>query len=208
MPYMRSPIYEITQTKSDVHIGANSIVALPPNFILSSEKGQDPLDLAAMVLPAELIQSNSMRALPLARTTLEKQCSMPHMRCVHGYPCTKNTTTDRADAPNKIFTRFGFTYAGASRDVKINYACFKKQEDIHVALRYQRKSKNAKGEMVTPPAPKGMSGGGLWSVPDSFIPQTLFLEGIAIEFRDKSLVFATRIEHAVDFIRQYVLPSS
>ncbi|MDO8263663.1 MAG: hypothetical protein Q7T21_10620 [Gallionella sp.] len=199
-------IYEISKSGSAVHIGAKHITQLSPQFVLSSEDGSDPLDLAAIEFPVDLMKSEEMKALPLARTMLGKTFSSVHMRCIHGYPCTKNRTNHRVNEASKTFSKFGFTYAGSSTELQVDYPSYNKETIKHVALQYQRDGKNEKGEKATPPKPKGMSGGGLWLIPDSFNPKALYLEGIAIEFhKGKSLVFATRIEHAIAFIRRNVL---
>ena len=199
-------VHEITKSGSAVHIGAKHIAPLLPQFVLSSAAGRDPLDIAAMLFPAGLMQSESMKALPLARTMLSRSFPDVHIRCVHGYPCAKNRTHSRADEIHKIFTRFGFTYAGSSRELQVDYPKYGKEAVLHAVLQYQRRGKNEKGVNSTPPKPKGMSGGGLWLIPDSCNPKALYLEGIANEYRsEKSLVFATRIEHAIAFVRQNVL---
>lgn len=201
-------IFDITQTRSAVHLGAKRIVELPSNFILTSKAGLDALDLAAMVLSEELLQSEEMQPLSSACINVENIFPTPHMRCVSGFPCSKNKFESRANEVTHVFSKYGFTYAGASRDLTVDYAKHNKSESIHHALHYQRQSKNAQGQTVTPPKPNGMSGGGMWAVPDTLDPGNLFLDGICIEYRAKSLVFATRIQHVVDFVRQHVLPST
>ena len=201
-------IHEISQAGSAVHLGATSITHLTSTFTRTSVDGQDPLDLAATLISEEFRQEQLMQALPMHRTKGSDFLSKPHMRCVHGYPITKNKTTKRADETRKVFTRYGLTYAGASHDLDVDFARHKKRNDTHLVMKYQRESRDDTGGQITPPHPKGISGGGMWSIPDSFSPGIVFLEGIAIEFRDSSLVFATRIEHAISFIRTSVIPAA
>ena len=73
----------------------------------------------------------------------------------------------------------------------------------HIALSYEL-GRNKDGVKVNPPKPKGMSGGGLWIVPNSFEPNRIFLAGILIEHHGK-VVLATRIESVVRFVREYAL---
>lgn len=200
-------IYEITRTGSDVYLGAKMIVPIKTRFVRTSEDGRDEFDIAATIIPDEFLRSEKMHAMPQPKFCQQPYSSPPHIRCIHGYPVTKNKTRKRANIATNVFTKYGFTYAGASNDVVDDYALYGKHDSKHVALRYQRQSRNEIGELITPPHPKGISGGGLWSIPNSFNPQTLFLDGIAIEFHDKSLVFATRIEHVVTFVRQSVFPA-
>lgn len=195
-------IWGICEVGSAVHIGARRITALAPEFILSSSDGSDPLDIAIMIAPRDLLETEQMEVLPQMRTTVNRTFPNYHFRCVHGYPCNKNKQEQRLDVVNKSFTRYGFTYAGASRTVRVNYAKFRKDPNWHVALQYQRKGRNETGEILTPPHPKGISGGGSWLVPDSAKATAVYLEGIAIEYHKRqALVFATRIEHVIAFIR-------
>lgn len=195
-------IHEITCTGSNVYLGARTIMPLQTPFVRTSIDGRDELDIAATIIPEELMRTEAMCALPQARFCLQPYSSPPHIRCIHGYPLTKNKTRKRANESTNVFTKYGLTYAGASNDIVDDYARYDKHDSKHLALRYQRQSRNETGELITPPHPRGISGGGLWSIPDSFNPQTLFLDGIAIEFHDKSIVFATRMEYIVAFVRQ------
>jgi len=198
-------ISEITKTGSAVHIGARHITPLASEFVLSSPCGRDVLDIAAMVAPSELLVTEEMDVLPQARTTLNREFDNYHFRCIHGYPCNKNKQNQRLDAVNKSFTRYGFTYAGASRSVQVDYSKFNKDPQWHIALEYQRKGRNETQQIGTPPHPKGISGGGSWLVLDSSATTALYLDGIAIEYHEsQSLVFATRVEHVMTFIRQFV----
>jgi hypothetical protein len=198
-------ISEIGKTGSSVHIGARHITALAPEFVLSSPDGQDSLDIAAMIAPRELLEREEMEVLPQGRTTVSREFGNYHLRCVHGYPCNKNKQEQRLDIVNKRFTRYGFTYAGASKDIRVDYSKFKKDPQWHIALEYQRRGRDETRQIVTPPHPKGISGGGSWLVPDSTKATTVYLEGIAIEYhKSRSLVFSTRIEHVITFIRQHV----
>ena len=65
------------------------------------------------------------------------------------------------------------------------------------------------GPPQQPPHPRGISGGGLWVIPvgaNGMPLETAHLAGIAIEYHSHdSLVFATRVEHVMDFIRTRVL---
>jgi hypothetical protein len=202
-------IAEICDTGSSVHVGARHIVALPPEFVLSSPRGNDPLDIGAMPAPAYLLDREAMKALPERRTTAGHSFPAYHLRCVHGYPCNKNKRRDRLDLQNKHFTRYGFSYAGASRSIRVNYSAFRKDSQLHVALQYQRKGRDHTGRIVMPPHPRGISGGGLWLVPDIASPAATYLEGIAIEYhKSRALVFATRIEHVLAFIREHVRDST
>jgi hypothetical protein len=62
---------------------------------------------------------------------------------------------------------------------------------VHALVEYQDLGWNEKGNKVSPPHPKGISGGGAWVVPDSFAGRAVYLDGIAIEYhQQESLVFS------------------
>ena len=192
---------------SAVHVGARNIIELPSSFVSSSQKGTDPLDVAAMVVPDDFVAQELRSPLPLDRTTAEASSHEAQMRCIYGFPASKNKTAKRADSSRRVFTAYGFAYAGASRHIQSDYPQYKKTTEHHVALHYQKDGRNEKGEHVTPPHPRGISGGGLWSTSDAFNQSPAILEGIAIEFhKDQSLVFSTRIEHVLSFIRERLPP--
>jgi hypothetical protein len=160
-------ISEIEKNGRGVYVGgAKHLRQVPGQFKRSSEDGNDRLDIAAIVLPPELMRQEEMEALPLSRTTLNGFIPSTHFRCVHGYPCSKNKQQKQIDPMKKIFTKYHFTYAGVSPEPG-NYRGLRKDAAFHVALRYRR-GKNEKGNRGTPPNPIGMSGGGLWMIPNLF----------------------------------------
>lgn len=199
-------VHEITRTGSDLYLGAKTITSIKTAFVCTSKNGRDALDLAATLIPDELLRTDAMHSLPQSKLCTPPYSLPLHIRCVHGYPVTKNKTRKRANESTNVFTKYSFTYAGAPHNVIDDYARYSKRDSEHIALKYQRQSRNDLGELVTPPSPKGISGGGLWSIPDSFNPKTLFLDGIAIEFHKNSIIFATRMEHVIAFVRQSVFP--
>ena len=195
-------ISEILGVESRVHVGLDGGIETLPPFILSSHGGADPYDLAAVEITGEMAH-RFRKPLPLAQTSVVGD---PHMRVIHGFPVTKNTLRKSVDEIAKKFSAHAFTYAGASKGLEDRYAQFGKDPAIHIALQYEKKGRNDGGDIVHPPHPRGISGGGLWQVPDVYRPNEVRLEGIAFEYHKTGpLVFATRIEYVVTFVRQYVL---
>ena len=159
-----------------------------------------------MVLSTEFVSNAKIEAIPLNRTALGKSFDHAQMRCIYGYPCSKNRTSQQADEVNYIYTKYGLAYAGVTAESQCDYLSFTKDQAKHIALYYQKKSKNEMGENVIPPNPKGMSGGGYWIVPNTFAAKNFYLGGISIEFHQKrSLVFATRIDQVMSFIYGHLL---
>lgn len=199
-------VYQIQSSGSMVYVGTSNTFIPMEGFILSSLDGADPLDLAAIVIPEES-WPHFRSPLPLDHAT-EQPSTEPHFRCIHGYPITKNTSSKSINEATKKFSLHGFTYAGASKNLELEYVKFKKDISLHIALKYQKQGKNNDGLIVSPPKPTGISGGGLWMVPDIHNHTNFHLEGIAIEYHASGkLVFATRIEQVIKFIGNYVVPS-
>lgn len=194
-------VYEIGRAGSPVHVGTTSGIYTLPPFTQSSPNGQDPLDVAAVRPPDDLLQ-HLAAPFPISRTG---GSSTPHMRCIHGFPLKYNTQRNSLNASQKKFLSYAFTYAGSSHGIGKLYSKHSKDPRIHTALRYVKKSRDHKGNLVQPPQPRGMSGGGFWQIPNIRNPNQFLLEGISIEFHSSSrLVFATKIDEAISFVRKNV----
>ncbi len=194
-------LYEIEKTGSSVHLGGTLIKEIKYNDIRSSVDGKDPLDLAVISLDKKFIEDNKIKPLEVDRTTYKRVFDSPHMHCIHGFPCTKNKKNKAIDFNKKVFKTYGFTYAG-SQPISLNYKQFKKDPNIHCTINYSV-GKNDTGNRVDPPKGKGMSGGGIWVVPNSFKPENVFLKGILIE-QHKETIFATKIDKVLEFIKNNV----
>lgn len=197
-------VREIEKTGSAVRVGKRHLVEIPGKFKMSSRRGSDVLDIAAVVLPPVLVRTQDMEALRENRATFAMPLDNSCIRCVHGYPCSRNKQRKQIAVYGSTFTRRHMTYAGISPD-KIDYRRFGKDSASHIALSYRRGT-NEKGNRAQPPDPKGMSGGGQWFIPRMLEPSSVYLEGIAIEYhKQDALVFSTRINQVIDFIRADVL---
>jgi len=106
-------VNEIICSGSDVYLGAKTIAPIKTKFVRTSEDGRDEFDLAATIIPDEFLRSEVMLAMPQSRFCHQPYSSPPHIRCIHGYPVTKNKTSKRANTHTNVFTKYGLTYAGA-----------------------------------------------------------------------------------------------
>jgi hypothetical protein len=204
-------VFEITRQGSPVYVGGRHILPLPDDFVRSSEDGQDPLDIAAMLCPRSLLESGELEVLPYARMTHAGNFSNTPVRCIHGYPASKNRQAQRINVAGATFSRYAFMYAGTAAATVARYAASKKDPVTHTDLVYEKQGYGGMGgPPQQPPHPRGISGGGLWVIPvgaNGMPLETAHLAGIAIEYHSHdSLVFATRVEHVMDFIRTRVLP--
>jgi hypothetical protein len=182
---------------------------VPGQFKRSSNFEDGPIDIAAIALSEEFLQAQEMTALPLHRTALERPLSMSHFGCIHGYPCTKNKQRKQIDDATKTFRRHHKTYAGVLAKPRDYQRCGK-DPHLQIGLRYGR-GKNEDGNRAVPPDPIGISGGGMWVIPDfNAARASSLLGGIAIEYCENNglVVFATRIDCVVSFIRGRVLQES
>lgn len=67
-----------------------------------------------------------------------------------------------------------------------------------------RKARDTRGAVVTPPKPHGISGGGLWIMPNSFKPKDIYLTAIAIEYYERvGIMFSTKVKKVIEFIERY-----
>ena len=194
-----------SEIRQGVHVGAKHLAALPGQFTRSSNSGDDSLDIAAIVLSEDFLQDEEMTALPLSRTTWKTPLSISRVGCIHGYPCTKNKQRRQIDDATRTFRRHHRTYVGVLAEPR-DYQRFGKNPSLQIGLRYRR-GRNKKGNRVVPPDPGGMSGGGIWMIPDfNAARATSLLGGIAIEhFKENGeVVFGTQVGHIVKFIRSHV----
>lgn len=190
-------ISEITSSGSAVHIGGKEIKVVPGSFTQSSPDGHDPLDVAFVEVPRDFVVSNGMTLVSEGQLVLEREIENPHLHCMHGFPLTKNKPFKSVNTARKHVTTYAFTYAGALK-TNPDFHDSERSSDSHIALSYQL-SKNDQGVKVNPPSPKGMSGGGLWVVPDSFKPKVNFYGGVLVEHHGKT-VLATKTHKLIEFI--------
>jgi hypothetical protein len=200
-------IHEIQASESTPHVGSLAGIFPVVDFVMSSATGSDVLDVAAMIIPPELT-SRFRSPLPLSGTMIVRNSANPQMNLIHGFPLTKNKSYDSVKEADGIFKIEQLTYIGSSNVLDQEYLKYKKNTSFHSALRYQKQGRNERGNVVKPPDPKGISGGGMWIVPDIHNARHILLSGIAIEHHKTGpLIFATKIEFAIAFIRNYVIPS-
>jgi hypothetical protein len=192
-------IHEIERYGSSVHIGGKEVGLVEGTVVRSSSDGSDPFDIAAVRIESAFASSMALEPLSVKKTMVGRSFEKPHMHCMHGYPATKNKTIKAADTARKVFTTYGFTYA-STVPRQIDFSKFKKNTADHLCLSYDT-GVNSDGKVAKPPKPQGMSGGGLWVVPNSFCGAEVYIAGILIE-QHGQLVFATRIERVIELIQK------
>ena len=193
-------IHEIEKSKSSVYIGKQYLQEVPSLFHRTSIDGNDPLDIAVAEVEADFILGNGMAILPESQLAGSDQFIKSQIYCMHGYPLTKNKSYKSLDFEEKNIKTSAFTYAGVRISIP-DTSPKKRTEQSHIALSYKR-GKNDQGNNVTrPPNPQGMSGGGLWLVPDLCKPKICFLGGILIGWHG-STVISTKVHEVINFITE------
>ena len=190
--------YQIEKSGSTVHVGVKNIQEVIAKEKRTSSDGSDPLDLAVYELAAGFVEESGIKPVREEDTLIGRSFKNPHMQCMHGFPLTKNKQFNAVDMSRNVFSTYAFTYAGAQPKRAV-YGLPERNASTHSVLSYNL-SRRPDGQKVNPPKPKGMSGGGLWVVPNSFDASKVYLGGILIEHIGKNVV-ATRIERVADIIR-------
>ena len=130
---------------------------------------------------------------------LNKHFDSVHLNLIHGYPCSKNKQGKSLNG-TKNFKSYAFTYGGKVDKSFDRWQEFNKNKSFHTCMNYGV-AKDINGEINTPPSPRGISGGGLWLVPNSFQLKEIYLDAIFIEYYEKEKIsFSTKMEKVVGFI--------
>lgn len=193
---------QIEKASSQFYLGLKEqFICLEGEFIRSMNRNtkRDDFDIAFYELKPEFVSDNSINVLQEKWLMIKQVFNSIHLSCIHGYPCSKNKQGSAMKGGNK-FSSFAFTYAGKRDDSFNNWTKYNKNCDFHACMNYGR-AKDCEGTIVTPPSPKGISGGGLWVIPDSFCPEKIYLEGIFIEYYEKDKIsFSTKMSKVIEFI--------
>jgi len=121
-----------------------------------------------------------------------------------GYPLSKNKVTKIINLKlNEVKTRY--LTVGVKIDGSINLSHFDgKKGNIHFGFRYD--IDHMKQAL---PFPKGLSGGGVWYVPNIYEMKRFYLAGIFIEYHKKDKVgIATKAQYIKRLAEQFVLSTS
>ncbi len=194
---------DVKKANSPFYVGVEGeIVAVGGHFTRSVSTSADDFDIAFISLPDSFVSENKIKFVSEDKILFRRNFEHFHLALIHGYPCTKNKQV-KALSGGTCFKSFVFSYSGKLDRNYASWTALRKMEEIHIGMKYG-KAKDINGEIITPPKPQGISGGGLWIMPDSFKPTELYLAGIAIELhKGPGLVFATKIKKVIEFIEKY-----
>ena len=196
-------IDELNNANSAFYLGINGrFISLEKEFIRSipavaGEK--DNFDIAIYELPRDFVSQHSLNYVTENKMLVNKAFQSVHLTCIHGYPCSKNKQV-KALKGGTSFKLFAFTYAGKNIELGDAWVKYAKNPDFHACVTYgEIRAENGGTQM--PPSPKGISGGGVWVIPNSFQPTNVYLKGIFIEYyANEKISFCTKIDKVLEFI--------
>ncbi len=185
--------------------GESTLIEVVGKANITRAEKKDHVDIAIIQVSKEFIQENNINVVTDNMYSFTVEVTNPHSRAVCGYPASKNKQSKILDRENKILTSMAYTYFG-DPSFSGSYSDFEKSNSVHIGLEFEAGKDDRGIELSTPPwPPKGISGGGVWLVPDLTKPQQIFFEGIFIEGYKRSkrrLGFGTRGEYIIGFIDQ------
>ncbi len=157
-------------------------------------------DIAYIELDSEFISQNEVISLKQNKLVMFDRKSSPHIAFIHGFPVSKNKQSKALWNTYK-FKLKAYAHAGIIDFNFKDWGKYNKRKDNHTCMTYQTTSAGN-----TPTHPRGISGGGLWIVPNVLEPDNYFLDSILIEYYEKNkIVFATKVSKVIIFIRKTLL---
>lgn len=199
-------IDELNKANSAFHVGINGeFVPLEKEFVRSRpaiDGEKDNFDIAVYELSRDFVSKHSLNYITESQMLLNKTFKSVHLTCIHGYPCSKNKQV-KALKGGKNFKLFAFTYSGKNIEFDDTWAKYGKNSAFHACMSYNA-IRAQDGGTQNPPSPKGISGGGVWIIPNSFEPTNAYLKGIFIEyFSREKISFCTKIDKILRFIEDF-----
>jgi len=191
---------DVTDINSPFYIATKGpFIAIKGEFIRSIGKDRDDFDIAFTELSSDFVTLNDLNVLDENRLMINKNFKSVHLHLIHGYPCSKNKQGSSLKDTDK-FNSYAFSYGGKVDKSFDKWEKFNKNKDYHTCMNYGI-AKDIDGEVNMPPSPRGISGGGLWLIPDSFQSTNIYLDAIFIEYYEKDKVsFSTKINKVAEFI--------
>lgn len=194
----------LNKENSAFHIASgNSFVEIKGNVTRSVHKNKDHFDIAFIEISSDFANLNNIGFLSQSRLLVGRKFHNPLLSFIHGYPCSKNKQAS-ALMGGTVFRSYAFSYAGKINRNFENWSKYNKDPEVHICMNYG-KAVDMHGNHNIPPSPRGISGGGLWVMPNMASSKVLYLSGIFIEYFDSpNISFSTRIDLVVDFIRKNI----
>mgnify|MGYP000261656282 CR=1 FL=1 len=189
-------LLSVLSCKSNFIIGVNGkYINIEGEFTYSSNVEVDHFDIAYIQLSYKFIESNSICILDESKLLIKSRNLVPNISFVHGFPNSMNKQS-KALRKTTSFEVKAYAYGGVIKPDFLHWKECGKTKDVHTSMSYGKKS-----DHNMPKHPRGISGGGLWIVPDYSDPSNFFLDSIFIEYHEKyGITFSTKISQVVNFI--------
>jgi len=190
-------LLEVLRVDSPFLVGINTkYVPIKTDFIYTSNKRSDNFDIAFTELSDDFVKEHSVAVFKEEDLNIDKNFSSSHIAFIHGFPNSRNKQK-KALYQTKAFRVKGYAYGGVLKKESVDWNKFDKNEALHTCITYGKTS-----NQQIPVHPRGISGGGLWIVPNIQMLNQIYLDSVFIEYfqRDK-LAFATKIHEVVNLIK-------
>jgi len=191
-------LLEVLSIDSQFIIGVNgNYQTIIGEFVHSNvEEGTDNFDIAYIPISKEFVKTNAINVLKEEMIVMDKNRPIPHISFIHGYPNSMNKQS-KALYNTTSFRVKAYAYGGVIKNDFSYWSECEKLVDVHTCMTYGKKS-----DKNMPRHPRGISGGGLWIVPEHSEPEVIFLDSIFIEYyKTYSVTFSTKISEVVSFIK-------
>ena len=191
--------------------GQKTLIELTGNPILSKHTETDEIDIGFMQIKSEFVERNALNIITYEKQITSVIIENPHSRAVSGFLASKNKQAKSVNIKNKSVTSFCYTFFGHAES-NLDYTTFNKNEKLHRHIEFGAGTDDKGRRITTPPwKPIGLSGGGMWLIPDIGKPTQIFLEGIFISAKKQSkrmIGFSTKLEEVFKFINFVTLKSN
>lgn len=199
-------IRDVLNAKSPFIIGVNTkYVDIQNEFVYTTgNSDKDHFDIAFAELGKKFIESHNIYALGSNNLVTGQKFPSIHIGFIHGFPSSNNKQS-KALYKTTAFKVKAYAYGGVIKDDFEDWDKFKKLKNTHTCMTYGNKS-----DGNIPIYPRGISGGGLWIIPDSSKPYNFYLDAIFIEYyKNYSITFSTKINKIIGFItNNHILTNS
>lgn len=169
------------------------ITPLNTEWVFAEQLDGVEFDVAFTELDAEL--AAKMKALPNSNLLHTEPIQGEHFCFVNGYPSSKNKPSKALRQSSKYASK-NYSFVSYLKDDFDQWADVSKDPEWHYCSAHGRKQGNQASLK-----PNGLSGGGLWVIPNIAEPK-LYLAGVYIEHhKHKKVSFSTRIDKVIGAIK-------
>ncbi|ENK2265388.1 hypothetical protein HJ055_15950 [Vibrio parahaemolyticus] len=187
-------VLDVAKSMGMIAIGVNGqIIPINSEWVFASQLDGMEFDVAFTELNLDLV--NKVQVLPSSNLLSVQPDKGEHFCFVNGFPASKNKQNQALRLTDKFASK-SYSFVSYLKDDFQQWSEVKKDPGWHYCSAHGKKHGNQ-----APLKPNGLSGGGLWVIPNIAAPQ-LYLGGIFIEhYKHKEVSFSTRIDKVVEAIR-------